>query len=847
MGEVWRATDTKLQRDVAIKILPAPFAADADRLARFAREAQVLASLNHPNIAHIYGVEEHALVMELVEGETLAQRIARGAVPRDEALPIAIQIADGLDYAHERGVVHRDLKPANIKITPEGQVKILDFGLAKAIAQGPDTSSTVAVTDAPTLTSPATMAGTILGTAAYMAPEQAKGKSVDRRADIWAYGAVLYELLTGKRAFAGEEVGDTLAAVLAGEPDLNRLGEPARSVVARCLKKDPRERWGWIGDASLALRDGPTAGNKVGRSGTRGRWGWMAAAAALAALALVFALLYFNRPTPMPAAIVRFEVPPPPGTSFTYATEADAPALSPDGSALLFRAQGPDGVARLWLRRLDSLGARPLAGTEGAYEPFWRPDGRYIGFAQGSSLNKMDLVGGPPVHLAAVVTMRGASWSSRGVILYAPDVRTPLLRISEDGGAPQPATTLDPTHNDVSDRWPWFLPDGRHFLYVSAPNIVGTLHAGALDTTLKKSFGEANSGAQYAAGQLFFLSGAHLMAQPFDAERLVTLDDPTPAANPVSSLPQVLAGHFAVAQNGTLAYLAGSVGTEQLAWFDRSGHTTPVPGSTGTNLSVELSPDGTSALISNATQGGNGADLWMWDFRRSAKTRMTFGGTANHGVWSPDGGQVAFAGPAGVFVQSVHDSQSRQVIKVGGAGGIRTVDDWSPDAKNLLVTTTTGIWVVPLDASSAPAAFKSQAATAAETENAQFSPDGHWVAYASDRSGRDEIYLTPFPGPGGEYQVSVAGGRMPRWSHDGKQVFYVAPDESLASVPVSLGGRTASIGRAVSLFGGIDFSASPDDYAVAGNGERFLARVAVAGPSPQTLMVVLNPPWAARR
>jgi serine/threonine-protein kinase len=475
MGEVWRATDTKLNREVAIKILPDAFAQDPDRLARFTREAQVLASLNHPNIAAIYGVEERALVMELVPGPTLAERIAQGPIPLDEALPIAHQIAEALEYAHERGIVHRDLKPANIKITPEGRVKVLDFGLAKAISTEPPAGDPAS---SPTLTMRATMAGVILGTAAYMSPEQARGQSADKRADIWSFGVALYEMLTGRQLFTGATVSDTLAAVLRAEVDLSTIPEPVRGVVERCLRKDARRRWRDIGDVRIALDEDPSTSVAAPAAARRSYW-WPPAAAILALALLALGFLHF-REQPQPGFQVSLL--PPEKTAFTLVgAQTGGMALSPDGRTLAFIAT-QEGRTLLWVQRLDSLTARPLPGTDGAYRPFWSPDNRFVGFFAANQLKKIEVAGGPPQVICDATLGRGGTWNGADTIVFSGSDRT-LHRVPAAGGQPVKLTALDPSRQENAHYWPEFLPDGKHFLFLSRSGLTGksAIYVGSVD------------------------------------------------------------------------------------------------------------------------------------------------------------------------------------------------------------------------------------------------------------------------------------------------------------------------------------------------------------------------------
>ncbi|MBZ5626854.1 MAG: serine/threonine-protein kinase [Acidobacteriia bacterium] len=610
MGEVWRATDTKLNRDVAIKILPEIFAQDADRMARFAREAQVLASLNHPNIAAMYGVEDRALIMELVEGPTLAERITAGPLPLDEVVPIALQITEALEYAHDKSIVHRDLKPANIKVTPDGRVKILDFGLAKALS-----SETVAADPSisPTLTMRSTLVGVIMGTAAYMSPEQARGAPADRRSDIWAFGVVLYEMLSGKRLFTGESVSDILAAVLRGEPDWSALPADTppriRKLLRRCLERDRKQRLQAIGEARIAI-DAPE--EDVRAQSPRGMpHAWMAATVLLAiALVVLFALHFRERPQSSP--VVRFQIP---------SVEAISPvsrrtvALSPDGRQIAFVAPGPGGQIMLWVRALDSLEARLLPGTENASHPFWSPDGRHLAFFTTASLKKIDVSGGPAQTLCSVGYVHGGTWNRDGVILVSGGVGGGLARVSQAGDLAT-VTTPDPNHGELWHGYPQFLPDGQHFLYFA---FAGTdarsgIYLGTLEGKEKKSLLNTGFSAAYVGpsagektGRLLFLREGVLMARPTDPRTYEAADDAVPVAPGVASVARE--SLFTVSENGVLAYRSGSTISPKapLTWFDRTGKVLSELGARGYYTNLALSPDGSRAAVGQADEPKNGS------------------------------------------------------------------------------------------------------------------------------------------------------------------------------------------------------------------------------------------------
>jgi eukaryotic-like serine/threonine-protein kinase len=840
MGEVWKARDPRLNREVAIKVSAQQFTD------RFEREARAIAALNHANICTLYDVGPNYLVMESVEGPTLAERIAHGPVPLEEALGIAKQIADALEAAHEKGIVHRDLKPANIKIRPDGSVKVLDFGLAltEPRRQG-------SVVDSPTLPLNPTEAGMILGTAAYMSPEQARGKPVDKRADIWAFGVVLYEMVTGKRLFEGETVSDTLAAVIKEEPDWERVPARVQRLLRRCLEKDAKRRLRDIGDAMLLLDTEPTT-NAPWRS-RRGTAGWIAAGV-VAFLAATLAFIHF-REEPPKTPVVRSIIPPPAKMSFRFdAPPYGLPALSPDSSRLVFGAQSSEGSGRLWVRPLNATTAQPLAGTEGASfsYPFWSPDGRSIGFSADGKLKKIELSGGPAVTLADAPSLRGGSWSPQGVILFAPSSVGPLHRVQIVGGMSTPVTVIDPARKENSHRWPWFLPDGRHFLYtaVVTNSTKATIYVGSLDSRETHIVEQANSNAVYASGYLLFLRDNALMAQPFDTKRLTTTADAVSVGEQIGDLPAAARGFFAVSDAGTLVFQSGLRAGETLVWLDRAGKRLATAGEPGQLMRTSVSPDGKRAAVSVYGHAAHDYDLWIYDLARNRRSRFTFGSANENGaVWSPDGSQLVFSdnrkGHLDLYRKLASGAGAEELLYADGLAKFPT--SWSRDGKFLMYYSTsdskTGqdLWVLPLDGERKPFPFLK---TEFNELYGQFSPDGRWVAYASDQSGNREIYVAPIRGQGGKRQVSVAGGTLPRWRADSKEVFYIAPDGRLMSAEIGTKGADVEIGTVRPLFragflpnvGGYPYDVSPD-------GQRFLAIMPDEQVAPEPLTLVQN--WTA--
>jgi Tol biopolymer transport system component len=813
MGEVYRARDTRLGREVALKILPEAFASDPDRLMRFEREARTLASLNHPNLAQVHGLEDsggtRALVMELVAGEDLSARVARGPIPLDEALPIARQIAEALEAAHEAGIIHRDLKPANVKVRDDGTVKVLDFGLAKAL----DPVASDASGDGATITSPAmTMRGVILGTAAYMAPEQAKGKPVDRRADIWAFGCVLYEMLTGTRAFKGDDITDTLTAVLRDEPDWTALpaATPAHiaTLARRCLVKEPRDRLRDIGEARLTLGGAwlqvapPGQRSSERQPGISARRGWAVLLAALAAGSAIGAI-WMSRGRTEPAAAPVY------AASLLIADEltrspAARMAVSPDGTRLAYVAADGNTSARLWLRSLNGASGQAIAGTEGAFAPFWSPDSRSIAFFSEGRLRRVDIAGGPSMTVCELPQAApggpSGAWSTGGVILFGSGA---LYRVSASGGAPTPVTSIEKASGETAHRHPFFLPGGQRFLFVTykGPTPLAT-YAGSLDGEPRRQVMAGGSNVQYASGALLYMRDSTLLSQRFDPGRLATSGSAVPVAESVMSNVFAGGGAFTVSQTGVLVFQgAQRLGGGPLVWATRDGRQTPVTSDPAIYRDVALSPDGTRVALTPFD--GEASDLWILDLERQVRTRLTFDGTAENAVWSPDGRTVVY--------NALRDG-TRQIFRraVDGSGEELAVftDDrpkwplsWSSSGLLLFARQdpreSSDIWAMRLDAPARPEAV---VAGPSPERWGQFSPDGRWLAYTSDESGRREVYVRGAGGAGGRWQVSTAGGTYPRWRRDGRELFYVSPTNRMVATPIGLGEDSATLGQPVDLF-----------------------------------------------
>jgi eukaryotic-like serine/threonine-protein kinase len=893
MGEVWRARDTKLNREVALKVLPEVLAQDPERMARFKREAQVLASLNHPNIATIHGFEEsggvRALVMELIEGQTLAEVVgARRGLSPQEALPVAKQIAEALEYAHDRGIVHRDLKPANIKITQDGSVRVLDFGLAKALDVDPTGSNlSNSPTFSPTLSIAATQAGVILGTAAYMSPEQAKGKSVDRRADIWAFGCVLFEMLSGKRPFEGETVSDTLASVLKTEPEWNALPEttpaPLQGLIRRCLTKDPKQRLQAIGEARIVIEEtlsgtavapvSTSAGAAMRASPLQSAWRrvlpWGVATFAVV-FAVVLAIVHFSK-LPVPARPIRSSILPPENASFaTLGSQGGGAVISPDGTRLVVPARQGSGRYALWVRPLDSLTLQKLEGTEDARFPFWSADSRYVGFFVQGKLKKIDVAGGPPQSVCDATSGRGGTWSQNDVIVFAPDIYSGLSSVPAAGGTPTPLVPLDKSRHQTTLRWPAFLPDGRHFLYwggdagnaaASESNGIYVASTGGKDS---KFLFKAGSDALYAPpGYLLFTREQSLMAQPFNAGALKLSGDAFPIAEQVSNPESFQLGFFSASNNGELVYQTGGPSQGQILSLDANGKPLGPVGDPGAYFYIQLSPDGqrlAEVLVDAQTKT---TDIWLVDLARGVRTRFTFDPKDDDTpVFSPDGSRIAFSsdrnGPSDIFVKDSSGAGTDQLLLKSEDDKFPT--DWSRDGKFLSFTQlgnkgkrSADLWILPLTGDKKPYPFLQ---TEFNEGDGVFSPDGHWLAYESDESGKTEIYVAPFAGTGtpaaggsgvqgGKWQISQGGGQLATWSHDGRSLYFLAPDNKLMQAEINFKGSAIEVGIPRQVFEASFISAGPGSriFDVAPNGQRFYA-ITTKETAPVPLTLVAN--WAAK-
>jgi Tol biopolymer transport system component/tRNA A-37 threonylcarbamoyl transferase component Bud32 len=836
MGEVYQAHDSKLGRDVAIKVLPEQFARDPERLARFQREAKMLAALNHPNIAAIYGLEQsgdtHYLVMELVPGETLRERVAGGRrVPVEEALTIARQIAEALEAAHnsEKGIIHRDLKPANVKVTPEGRVKVLDFGLAKAFATN---TATEDPSNSPTLSALPTQQGVIMGTAAYMSPEQARGKTVDKRTDIWAFGCVLYELLTGRAAFQGEDVTEILAAVMMKEPAFDALpaNTPSamRTLLRRCLRKDRRQR---LQDATgvrieieeaLAVPYSESAAPVGAKRGWRQFLPW---AVALVLSACTGIVVWNLKPSP-PRPVTRTVITLPPGQELAGMEAGPAVALSPDGTQVAYVAR-QDGTQQLFLRAMDSTESRAVPGTEGGDGPFFSPDGQWLGFFAGGKMKKIAVGGGAAVILGDAVVFRGASWDSRGMIAFPPNAFSTIMQMSDGGGAPQALTRFEKGEN--SHRWPEFLPGSKAVLFSAGQNTGnwsdGQVAVQSMETGERRNLVEGAAHPRYASsGHLIYAQAGNLVAVPFDPQSLQITGTAVPVVEGVLQSFGAGGAQYSFSAAGSLVYVPGRLEAQQSqpVWVSRNGAERPLALPARAYRSLRLSPDGRRAAASIDEQGGQ---VWLYDLSRETLTRFTFEGSNGGPAWTRDGKRIAFSsnkeGLGNIFWQAADGSGGPEQLTTSEYDQGPT--SWAPDGQLLAFSennpaTKNDIWVLQLNDRKSQPFLRTPFAERA----ARFSPDGRWLAYASNESGRYEIYVQPYPGPGEKWQISTEGGTEAVWNPSGRELFYRSGNKmmavEIATQPAFSAGKPGVLFEAPYLPSG-----SPDpNYDVSPDGQRFL-------------------------
>ena len=845
MGEVWKARDTRLERSVAIKVLPAEFADDAQLKLRFEREAKTISQLNHPHICTLYDVGDGYLVMELLEGESLADKLARGPLPLELVIRYGIEIAEALERAHKAGVVHRDLKPGNIMITKTG-AKLLDFGLAKP--------ASVFSPEGATQHRSLTQEGSIVGTFQYMAPEQIEGGEIDARTDIFALGTLLYEMATGRHAFDGKSKASLIASILTSEPQSITAMQPMAPalfdrIVRTCLAKDPDQRWQSAHDVATELRwvtESPAI--EVARTSKRRQWlPWAIAALALLASIAFGGLIVRMRNERLNEPVLRTSIVPPQNTTFDSLASTAPPVLSPNGRKVVFGASEQGKPRMLWVRPLDSTAAQRVAGTERAFYPFWSPDSRSIGFFADGVLKKVEVAGGAPVTLCPVIDGRGGSWSPDGQTIIFAGRYTPIYRISAAGGSPVAVTKTDVQWG--SHRWPEFLPDSRHFLYLSTVNgsddPSNSIAVGSTDGKLQKRLTGPTLEPHYANGCILFVRDHILTAQRFDLKNLTVLGDGVPLREePIEAMPLLSRSVVSVSAEGTLLYQTGNAPRQsQLEWFDRGGKPLGAVGEPAPYSSVSIGPGATSVIASYIP--GLQTNLWRFDLVRGAKGRVTFNqGSDNAGAWSPDGTKMAYTSiNSNRFRIVVRDltSGSEDVLYEAASVGNPNVSSWSSDGKRLLFTmagrtSRADIWWIELDERK-PHPYL---VTDFVETGAHFSPDGRWVAYASDEAGRQEVYLAPFPPTGAKWQVSTEGGAGPRFRADGKEMFFACPATSkMMMVPIMLG-NTPQIGAAVPLFDFHPAVSTPANFDVTGDGQRFLCNTRIGDEVPAAPLTLVQ-------
>jgi serine/threonine protein kinase len=854
MGEVYKAKDTRLDRTVAVKVLPRHLSESSEVRQRFEREAKTISSLSHPHICALYDVGNQDgveyLVMEYLEGETLADRLLKGSLPTEQTLRFGIEMADALDKAHRQGIVHRDLKPGNVMLTKSG-VKLLDFGLAKALLPSPGGRGAggEGLTSLPTMAStPLTQEGTILGTFQYMAPEQLEGKDADARTDIFAFGAVLYEMATGRKAFSGNSQASLISSIMSSEPPaistLQPMTPPALDRVVRtCLAKDSEDRWQSAHDIASELSWIAQAGSQASvaapvllRRRSRERVAWIIAAAAV----LVAAWLGLSqlRHTAAPERPVRLSLSAPPKASFEF---LDHLQVSPDGLRVAFVAYLPGGKRQLWVRPLDSLSSRALAGTEGARDLFWSPDSRFLGFFADGKLKKIGATGGPPQVLCDAPEPNGGAWSTEGIV-FAPTALDALFRVPAAGGVPSPATRLDA--REEAHRYPSFLPDGRHFVFLadSWRTEDHFLRVGSLDSLDSERLFQAVTNPVFAPpSHLLFVRGGALLSQRLDPKSFKPLGDPVSVGEQLAEMGPNHDFDFSASSNGVLVYRSENPET-QLVWFDRAGKRLGTAGESARHGGIELSPDGSRVVLMRLDADGRPANLWLLDVSRGTTSRLTAGAASDLcPVWSPDGRRMIFSsmrsGLGDLYERAAGPAAGDQLV-------LKSADQkcpmsWSSDGRFVLYTnespkTKGDLWVLPMTGDRKPVPF---AVTSFNERDAQFSPNGAWVAYSSDESGRREVYVQSFSDQTARYQVSSGGGERPRWRGDGKELFYIGGGKLFAVEVKPAPSFQAATAREL-------FHLPPGpDYAITADGQRVLIAASVEEASSSPVTVVLH--WTA--
>jgi eukaryotic-like serine/threonine-protein kinase len=876
MGEVYRARDTRIDRTVAVKILPAHLAAKPEALERFQREARAISQLSHANICQLYDLGEqdgiHYIVMEYLEGETLAARLTKGRLPLEQVLRYGAEIAEGLDQAHRTGVVHRDLKPGNIMLTRTG-AKLMDFGLAKTSAPlMPQSSGLSATMTSPNISHPLTAEGTVIGTFQYMSPEQVEGKEADARSDIFSFGTVLYEMATGKRAFAGKSQVSVASAILEREPDPITASQPLappalQHVVQGALMKDPESRWQSAADIARQLRwisSADSSSNAARPVLPHRKWGeraWWAAAVAVL-LGSLFWLAFFTRPHPR---VVRAYVTPPPEAAFDFVGDfSGPPVLSPDGTQVAFAARGPKERNSIWVRKLDSASAEKLPGTDGAFALFWSADGKFIGFFADSKLRKISASGGPVTILADAPNARGGAWNRDNMIVYAPDYRDSLWKISAASGTPVRVTKLDPSKH-TTHRWPSFLPDGKHFLFFATNHAGGHreengIYLGSLESEASQLVLATDAAGLYSSGYLLFHQQSALMAQKFDPVRGTLSGEPMALANDVQQDSGTFRTVFTVADSGVLLYEPGSesgLGDTDLLWMDRNGKVLSHIADRSSYRGGQLSPDGKRLAIS---VGNPKQDIWIFDLEHGSRTRLTFD-DATHFMpsWSADGQRVAYTSQMGATVMSGTTLHAKQasgggqdelLLALKDATGIPVSlfwPQWSPDGRYLVYMQQSGptgasVWAIPTSGEAKPQLLIKPESSSGKVTFVRISPDGRWLAYSANDGGREEVYVTSFPNSNGRWQISREGGTAPIWGKDQKKIYFVGLDAHLYSVDVGAQAGNFKVGNSEALFEVRSIFAFGFPFDVRPDGQRFMVLTQPEGTA-SPMMLVLN--WTA--
>jgi len=861
MGEVYKARDARLNRDVAVKILPPALSADPERRERFEREARTVSSLNHPNICTVYDVGHQDgidyLVMELLDGESLQQRLTKGPLPLDQALKIGIEIADALNRAHRQGIVHRDLKPANVVLTRQG-AKLLDFGLAKVgVAQAAS-----GMTIMPTVEKSLTADGTILGTFQYMSPEQLEGMDADARTDIFAFGALMYEMVTGRKAFDGKSQASLIASIINASPapiaSLAPMTPPALERLVRiCLAKDPDDRWQTAHDVATQLRWIAEGGSQIGAPApvvahrkSRERMAWaLAAVFALAAIAAAARIALHTDPAPQP---IRFTVVSPPGVVLSF------PRLSPDGRTIAFvGVAAARNRVSIWIRSIDSFDVRELDGTEGTRRPFWSPDSKYLAFFAGAQLKKVAIAGGPPQLIATHAGGADGTWGSQNVILFDGRPTDPIWRVSASGGPESIAMKADPSRKEVGVAWPYFLPDGKHFVFSgNSPEGPISMRVGALDEEGSTLLGDLQSRVEYASGYMVYVSQNTMIARPFSTKTRTFTGDPFPVTDKIEigSLGLV---DFSLSQAGDLAYIAQAAESKgRLLWTNRAGQEVGAVGEPAVFGDLALAPDASrvAAAVTSKSGSKSTTNIWVYDVKRGAASRLTFGERLEAApVWSPDGTKIAYSALAESGVYQLKTKLA------SGAGRDEAFPedrehhvvptDWSRDGRmviSLFSRSSNGTAIAiadPAHAGQMTPFLEAQQGTAVQL--ARVSPDGKWIAYTSNESHRNEIYVQPVPATGGRWQISTAGGQAPLWRADGREIVYDTAGDTFYSVSVEPKGATLEVGTPVKLFQRALVHGQPQvyRYAIDRDAQRFLLNTPVENAVPQTAQIVLN--WAA--